>query len=71
MQHLAINLKILREQQGLTQEQVARKIYVSRPLYTFFETGRHKPRLEAAQRLAELFTVDIHTLLNVPLAKKE
>jgi transcriptional regulator with XRE-family HTH domain len=71
MTYLSINLKILREQHNLTQEQVAQKIYVSRPLYTFFETGRHRPRLDHAQRLAELFTVDIHTLLNVPLEKKQ
>lgn len=61
-------IKELRLQQGLSQDQVAQVIGVSRPTYTAIEAGKQKLDLEEAQKLANLFSIDIDALLsgNIP-----
>lgn len=50
----AKEVKPLREAQGLTQEQFAEQLGVSRVLVTHWETGRQIPRGPAAILLAQL-----------------
>lgn len=57
-------IKALRIKRGLSQEQVSKAIGVSRPTYTAIETGKQKLDLEEAQKLANLFGIDVDTLLS-------
>ena len=61
-------IKEYRIKKGLSQEAVAKAIGVSRPTYTAIEVGKQKLDLEEAKKLANLFGIDVDTLLsgNVP-----
>jgi DNA-binding XRE family transcriptional regulator len=65
-------IKELRIQKGLSQEQVAKVIGVSRPTYTAIEVGKQKLDLEEAQKLAKLFGIGVDELLsgNIPNIEK-
>jgi predicted ATPase/DNA-binding XRE family transcriptional regulator len=56
-------LRRLRTQQDLTQEALAEAAYCSVQTIRFFETGKRRPSLEMAERLAEV--------LQVPTAQQE
>ncbi len=57
-------VKELRTQKGLSQEQVAQAIGVSRPTYTAIEGGKQKLDLDEAQKLAKLFGIGVDELLS-------
>ncbi len=59
---LSENLKVERKKKGWTQQQVAKKIFISRPLYNFFEKGKRQPSLDTLQRICTLFGTDITTI---------
>lgn len=54
---------------GLTQEELARKLNVSRPMLSKWENGTSVPDLEAVVKLSELFGVSIDRLLGKEEAK--
>jgi len=47
-----------RTKKGLTQQQIAHKVHVSRTHYTNIEKGHRRPSLEVAQKIAEELDVD-------------
>jgi putative transcriptional regulator len=49
----AMRLKRIRESKGLTQEELARRIRVSRGYLSRLEMGRHDPPLSLLRRLAK------------------
>ncbi|MEG0990832.1 MAG: helix-turn-helix transcriptional regulator [Gordonibacter sp.] len=55
-------LKALRQERGMTQEQVAAKLYVSRTAVSKWETGGGSPNLDLLQALARLFEVSVDEL---------
>ena len=57
-------LKALRTERGLTQEQLAAKLYVSRTAVSKWETGGGSPNLDALQAVARLFDVSVDDLLS-------
>lgn len=57
-------IKTCRRSSGLTQEQVAEAIGVSRQAVTKWENGRSAPSTENLFRLAELFGTSVDLLLN-------
>lgn len=65
-------IKELRTQKGLSQEQVAEAIGVSRPTYGAIETGKQTLDVEEVQKLARLFGVGVDELLsgNIPNIEK-
>ena len=65
-------IKELRTQKGLSQEQVAKAIGVSRPTYTAMEVGKQKLDLEEAQKLAKLYGIGVDELVsgNIPNIEK-
>lgn len=65
-------IKEYRIKKGLSQEQVAKAIGVSRPTYTAIEVGKQKLDLEEAKKFANLFGIDVDTLLsgNIPKIDK-
>ena len=52
-----IDLKKLRKQKGLTQEQVASECGVQRTTITMIELGENKPSVELAKRLGAIFEI--------------
>ena len=51
-------LKELRKEKGLTQEELASKIYVSRTLISKYESGAIIPTKDNIEKLALFFNVD-------------
>lgn len=61
---LSERLKTLRKEAGLTQEEVAKKLGISRPAYTYWEKGEKKPTPDKLTQIANLFGVSTDYLLN-------
>ena len=57
------NIRILREQKGLTQRALADNVLVSFQAISAWERGLSVPDLENAVRLAEYFGVSVDALL--------
>ena len=57
-------LQELRKQKGLTQEEVAEALYVSRTAISKWETGRGYPSIDSLKSIAKLFSVTIDELLS-------
>ena len=57
-------LQQLRKGKGLTQEELARQIYVSRTAVSKWESGRGFPNIESLKALAKVFEVSLDALLS-------
>ena len=57
-------LQELRKQRGLTQEELAEALYVSRTAVSKWESGRGYPNLDSLKALAKFFSVTIDELLS-------
>ena len=57
-------LQELRKQKGLTQEELAEALYVSRTAISKWESGRGYPNIESLKALAKFFSVTIDDLLS-------
>ncbi len=56
----------LRTKKGMTQEELAEKVFVTRQAVSRWETGETVPNTETLKLLSELFDVSINTLLGSP-----
>lgn len=52
-----INIKKLRTEKGMTQEQLANDCGVQRTTITMIELGENKPSVELAKKLGKIFDV--------------
>lgn len=68
MNYISKNLKYLRRQHGLTQEQMADKLEIKRPSIGAYEEGRADPPLVVLSKLASIFHISIDMLLHKDLA---
>ena len=57
-------LQELRKSRGLTQEELAEKLYVSRTAVSKWESGRGYPNIDSLKAIARLFSVSIDDLLS-------
>lgn len=57
-------LQTLRKQRGLTQEELAESLYVSRTAISKWESGRGYPNIEPLNAIAAFFSVTIDALLS-------
>jgi len=57
-------LQILRKEKGLTQEQLAESLYVSRAAVSKWESGRGYPSIDSLKAIADFFSVTIDELLS-------
>ena len=64
-------LKDVRMQAGLTQEQVAEKIMVSRQTVSNWENGKSLPDIVSIMRLSDLYQISIDELLKGDKRMKE
>ena len=63
MNYLAQNIKYLRKEKGLTQEQLANKIGVKRAMVGAYEEGRAEPRLQTLQNICHYFKIGLDLLV--------
>ncbi len=56
----------LRTKNGLSQDELAEKVFVTRQAVSRWETGETVPNTETLKLLSELFNVSINTLLGAP-----
>lgn len=56
----------LRNKKGMSQEQLAEKVFVTRQAVSRWETGETQPNTETLKLLSQLFDVSINTLLGSP-----
>ena len=63
---MELNKKIqeLRKQKGLTQDELAEKLFVSRTAVSKWESGRGYPNIESLKAIARLFGVTVDKLLS-------
>lgn len=57
------NLKKIREERKLTQQNVADLLNIQRPTYTRYETGEREPDFETLIKLSEILEVSVDYLL--------
>ena len=57
-------LQELRKQKGLTQEELAESLYVSRTAISKWESGRGYPNIDSLKAIANFFSVTIDELLS-------
>lgn len=57
-------LQELRKRKGLTQEEVAEALYVSRTAVSKWESGRGYPSIESLKALSKFFSISIDELLS-------
>lgn len=63
MNEIAKNIRRLRTNSGMTQEEAATQFHISRQGFSNWETGRSQPDIESLTALAELFGVDINEVI--------
>lgn len=61
---LCENLKSLRTARGLTQQQLADSVGISRVNYTRYETGASSPDYETLIKIADFYDVSLDSLFN-------
>ena len=59
-------LRALREKNGLTQEELAEKVLVTRQAVSRWETGETQPNTDTLKLLSKVFDVSINALLGAP-----
>ena len=57
-------LQQLRKQRGMTQEELAARLYVSRTAISKWESGRGYPNIESLREIAKFFSVTVDELLS-------
>lgn len=61
---LGEKLQQLRKQKGMTQQELADRLYVSRTAISKWESGRGYPSIESLKAIAALFSVTVDDLLS-------
>ena len=59
-----VKLQELRKRKGMTQEELAQQLYVSRTAISKWESGRGYPNIDSLKQIAKLFSVTIDELLS-------
>jgi transcriptional regulator with XRE-family HTH domain len=65
MTTFAVRLKELRKERGLTQNKLAKKIYISKPTVCAYENGYRIPRADVVVDFARFFNVSADYLLGM------
>ena len=63
MNSIAYNIKALRRERGLTQEQFAQALHVTRQTVSAWERGLSQPDLETLEKIAQVLETDISRVL--------
>lgn len=60
---MKFRLKEFREVRGLTQQEMADKLFISRVSYAQYEIGKYEPSLETLVKISEILNVSLDDLL--------
>ena len=63
MNNIGKNIKKLRQEKGITQEQLAERLHVTRQAVSNWEIGKTQPDIETLTVLAEFFEVTVEELI--------
>ena len=66
MRDIAKNIRFLRAEKNMTQDELAEKLYVTRQTVSNYETGKSRPDVEMLARMAEVLETDVNTLIYGP-----
>lgn len=69
MSFLASNLRFLRKQKGITQNDLADQLDVQRTMISAYEDGRSEPKLATLQKLCDILEVGLEELLEHDIEK--
>lgn len=71
MNALSNNLRWLRKSKHLTQEQLANKIGIKRPLIGAYEEGRAEPKLQTIRNISRYFKISLDDLIEKDLSQDQ
>ena len=63
---IAHHIRSLRKRAGLTQEELAQRLYVTRQTVSLWELGKTRPDVETLQAIADCLGVDLLQVLYGP-----
>ena len=66
MSYFSAKLIELRKARGLSQQQLAEALGLSRSAIGMYETGKREPEIEVLQLLSDFFNADMNTLVSPP-----
>ena len=66
MRDIGKNIKTLREGKGMTQEELAQALFVTRQTVSNYETGRSRPDIEMLLSIARALETDVNAVLYGP-----
>ena len=58
MRSIGKNIKTLREKKGLTQEELAQRLFVTRQTVSNYETGRSRPDIDMLLSIAKTINIE-------------
>ena len=64
MQHVGKTIKKIREEKGLTQQQIAQIVLMQRSNYSKVESGERELSIDAIHKVAQYFNMTIDELVN-------
>lgn len=59
----ATNLRLLRSLLGLTQEELAEQIGVTRRVISYYENGNGQPKADLLKKIAETYDITVDSLI--------
>lgn len=71
MRDVGKNIRDLRQESGLTQDELAERLFVSRQTVSNYELGRTRPDIDMLEQLARVLETDLNTLLYGPPDREE
>ena len=71
MRDIGKNIKTLRIQKNMTQDELAEKLFVTRQTVSNYETGRSRPDVEMLAKIAEVLDTDANTVIYGPSANPQ
>lgn len=74
MRDIGKNIKTLRTKQNMTQDELAQRLFVTRQTVSNYENGNSRPDVDMLLRIAEVFGVDVNTVIygpQMPQAQKK
>ena len=63
MNDVAKNIRKIRDASGMTQEELAEKMFITRQTISNWENGKSQPDVETLSKLSELFSVEVTELI--------
>ncbi len=59
------NLRLAREQKGMSQKDVAERIGVAKSTYSLYESGNREPNVQTIKKIADVLCISADELLGI------